>query len=208
MLVQNNPEIDVAQLLDAVRGDLSRTRHIAHLMVPSPSAGEAREASWRVGEVRRLVEVIYARSQSRTRLPDFLLRRLPLFRLPLIGRVLLKIHNVLFHDQRIANGAMVDALKNVADELAALRNHREAEGEALRTAVMERVDEHLGAMARQLEATQATILQQARTAQHLSELVDASRRTEALLRELIGAAREDIAGLRLALVKPNGHVQN
>jgi len=206
MLVPTNPDIDVPRLLECVRLELSRSHRAA------PGGHASRQSGVRRGEpagelvaaLPALLDTVRVRSAPRTGIPDRLLARFPFLRLPLIGRIVARIHVALFHDQRHANEAVVESLKVLGQAVAALHASRESQMEALRGEMLMMVENHMSRMAHHLDEAKSGMGPAGAGASY-DELLQTCRRQEALLEQLVEVTREDISALRRTVSKPNGY---
>lgn len=206
MLVPNNPDIDVPRLLECVRLELSRARNESAVMA-APRRLDGRRAEPAVDALAALpglLDTLRARNATRNGLPDWALKRFPFLRLPLFARIVVRIHSVLFYDQRHANEAIGEALKVLAGAVTALQVARDNQLDSLRGEVLVTVETHLAKMAMHLDETKGGMLPITSGASY-NDLLQTCRRQEALLEQLIEVTREDISLLRRNLVEPNGY---
>lgn len=139
MLVPVNPNIDVGRLLEHVREELT---HARRRDIKSAGVVGSLSAS-RLTSLQQHLDEVHVRSQPRTGLPEWLVKRLPFLKIRFLTRLIIRIHNVLSYDQRRANEAISNALKTLAAELASQQRQREDELNILRDELLDTVDRQI-----------------------------------------------------------------
>lgn len=152
MLVPNNPDIDVARLLEVVRQELvhSRQSTAMHPSTPAPVNKAAFDRE-KMAALSGLIDIIQQRSAPRGEIPERFRQRFPFFRLGFIQRIITRIHRVVLYDQHHANQATTDALRLLANEVANLYASQEAHTNAMRSEMLIAMDAKIEKMARQIE---------------------------------------------------------
>lgn len=115
MIEPNNPEINVDELMEAVRREVAQ-RQTPVVATHSPLNDAASTVSQLTADVEKvyaLVLATHAKAHPRTQLPDKL-DRFP-FNTRLFQRLSLKLLEVLFRDQRIVNFSIIQALAESLD---------------------------------------------------------------------------------------------
>lgn len=153
MLVPNNPDIDVARLLEVVRQELvhSRQSSAMHPSTPALVNGKSAFDREKMATLSSLIDTIQQRSAPRGEIPERYRQRFPFFRLGFIQRIITRIHRVMLYDQHHANQATTDALRLLANEVANLYANQEAQTNATRSEMLIVMDAKIEKMARQLE---------------------------------------------------------
>lgn len=109
MISDNNPDINVDELMAKIHEQVSGTRASALIW----SGGAQRlssDAVTSVASIEELLDTAESASQVRTALGTRM-KRLPFFSSPGIQSLILKALAFLFRDQRHVNAALVDALR-------------------------------------------------------------------------------------------------
>ena len=153
MLVPNNPDIDVARLLEVVRQELvhSRQSTAMHPSAPTPLNTKAVFDREKMATLSSLIDTIQQRSAPRGEIPERLRQRFPFFRLGFIQRIITRVHRIMLYDQHHANQATTDALRLLANEVANLYATQEANTNSMRSEMLIAMDAKIEKMARQLE---------------------------------------------------------
>lgn len=187
MLVPNNPDIDVAKLLEVVRQELAHAPTLSAVQpaAPAPVALRSSFDKERLAAVATLIDTLQQRSVARNTLPDWVRQRFPLLRFGLVQRILLRLSNALLHDQRIATQATAEALRLLANEVATLQAAQDLQADALHRKVTAEVNAKVDPILRRFDDLKPSRAQ-ASSAHH----------REASREPVLDAGRDDVGGLR------------